>query len=115
MTTKQDNDQGFTLIEVLIVVVILALLAVAVVASVGGITGEAEASGCESDAHILVTATEAYFAQKQATSILATGTSDDRYEITLRDQKFLRSPSAYHDLNSDGSLKQVSGSPCTVT
>ena len=115
MTTKQDNDQGFTLIEVLIVVVILALLAVAVVASVGGITGEAEASGCESDAYILATAAEAYFAQKQATSIVPTGDSLDRYEITLRDQNFLRSPSEYHDLNASGNLVQVADSPCTVT
>ena len=115
MATQQENEQGFTLIELLVVVVILALLAVVVVASVGGITGEAEASGCESDAHILVMATEAYFAQKQATSIAATGLTDDRYEITLMDQKFLRSPSEYHDLNASGNLVQVAGSPCTVT
>ena len=40
MTTQHD-DQGFSLIELLLVVVILGILAVVVAFSVGGITTEA--------------------------------------------------------------------------
>ncbi len=65
---KIDHD-GFTLIEVLIVVVILGVISVVVVAAVGGFTAEAEDTGCSADAHTLYVATEAFFAQRNTSSI----------------------------------------------
>ena len=111
--TKQRGDQGFTLIELLLVIVVLGVLATIVVASVSGVTSESQESGCRSDAHVLRTAGEAYFAQHPATSIAPNGASADRYELTLVDEGFLREPSRYYDLDADGELQPASGSPCT--
>jgi prepilin-type N-terminal cleavage/methylation domain-containing protein len=73
MQAEPQNQNGFSLVELLIVIVILGLLATAVVFAVGGITADAEESGCDADAHILITATEAFFAQKGTNAIVPTG------------------------------------------
>jgi prepilin-type N-terminal cleavage/methylation domain-containing protein len=113
MTRKRDG-QGFTLIEVLLVVVILGLLAVAVVMAVRGITDGADESACEADKHNLVRATEAFFAKRSTTTIPPTpptSTSSDRFEATLDAQGFLSGPSKYHDVGADGSLIAIT--PCS--
>jgi prepilin-type N-terminal cleavage/methylation domain-containing protein len=115
MQAEPQNQNGFSLVELLIVIVILGLLATAVVFAVGGITADAQDSGCDADAHILITATEAFFAQKQTDEIWATGGTNDKYEITLVNQQFLRHPSDFYDLNDTGGLVAVAGSSCTVT
>ncbi len=112
MVTKQQ-DEGFSLIELLLVIVVLGILATVVVVSVGGFTSEAQDTGCKSDSHILVTAVEAYFAQRHTQTILGDG-SPDSYEKTLATEGFLRAPSTLHDLDASGALKQVTGSPCKV-
>jgi prepilin-type N-terminal cleavage/methylation domain-containing protein len=111
-TIEQHRDQGFTLIEVLLVIVILGILATVVVASVGGFTAEAEESSCAADAHTLHNATEAFFAQRSTQSIPAFDASPDGYEKTLVAEGFLRSPSAYHDVLSDGQLVELT--PCNT-
>ena len=80
MATKQQQDGGFTLIEVLIVIVILGVLATVVVFAVGGATTDAEDSGCRSDAKVLVTAVEAYFAQHGSGPIPDADGTPDGYE-----------------------------------
>jgi prepilin-type N-terminal cleavage/methylation domain-containing protein len=55
------RDDGFTLIEVLIVVVILAILAAVVVTSVRGSTPEAQQQACRSVARTYQTAIEAWY------------------------------------------------------
>lgn len=111
---SDSRSEGFSLIELLIVIVILGILAAVVVAAVGGFTEEAEETRCESDAHTLQTASEAYFAQRDATTILGTGTTADRYEKTLVAGGFFRDVSSLHDLAADGRLVEVAGAPCTV-
>ncbi len=114
MKAESQKQNGFSLVELLVVIVILGLLAAAVVFAVGGITADAQESGCDADAHVLITATEAFFAQKGAEAIEPTGASDNRYEITLVGQEFLRSPSVFYDLNGSGGLEVAAGSSCTV-
>jgi len=110
----QHDDDGFTLIELLLVIVVLAILSVVVVASIGGVTDEAEVSSCKSDATTLITAAEAFFAQRDARVIPSADASPDGYEKTLVAEGFLRTPSRYHDLDSIGHLVAVTGSQCTV-
>ena len=109
--TKQQ-DEGFSLIELLLVILVMGILTAVVAASVGGFSSDAEEAGCQSDAHILVTAVEAYFAQR-ATGVIPDAGGPDGYEQSLVDAGFLRGPSDYFDLDADGQLVQV-GPPCTV-
>jgi general secretion pathway protein G len=111
--TRRRGDRGFTLIELLLVIVVLGILATVVVASVKGLAANAEETSCEADAHVLYTAGEAYFAQHPASAIAAFDASPDGYELTLVDQGFLREPSQYYDLDSDGALHTAADSPCT--
>jgi len=110
----KQQDGGFTLIEVLIVIVILGTLATVVVFAVGGATTDAEDSGCKSDAKVLVTAVEAYFAHHGAGPIPDADGTPDGYEKTMVAERLMRSPSVFYDLDANGQLVQVNGSPCTV-
>lgn len=112
--TKQRPDQGFTLIEVLLVIVILGLLASVVVASVGGIRAEAEESGCAAAERQMYTAVEAFFAQRSLDVIPAADASPDGYELTLVAERLLRRPSELFDLDDRGGLIVAAGSPCTL-
>ena len=62
------NDEGFTLIEPLIVIIILAILATIVIFAVGTTTKNAALASCKSTVKTTQTALEAYKAQ------IATGT-----------------------------------------
>lgn len=110
--TRRRLDEGYTLIELLLVIVVLAVLATIVVAAISGVTSEAQSSGCEADAHNLATAAEAYFAQRSVTVIPAVGSTADRYELELVGGGFLGEPSTFYDLDANGRLVQTPGSPC---
>ena len=56
-------EQGFTLVELLIVVVILGILAGIVVFAVGNLTDNAGANACKTEANTYATAFQAYKAQ----------------------------------------------------
>jgi prepilin-type N-terminal cleavage/methylation domain-containing protein len=111
--TRRDRDQGFTLIELLIVIVILGILATIVVFAVRGAHGKSQDATCATEAKILETAGEAYFAHRPAMSITPVGATADRYELALVQDGVLRDVSMYYDLDQDGVLLPVSGSPCT--
>ena len=61
-TTEVEKDQGFTLVELLIVIVILGILATIVVFAVRGITDEGQKSSCKATAKTYEVAIEAYAA-----------------------------------------------------
>lgn len=107
------NDNGFSLIELLLVMLILGILAAIVVVSLGGLRDDADESACAADRRTLLQATEAYFAQTAAPAIAPTGT-EDVYEQTLVEAGLLSSTSEFYDLEPDGQLAPAAGSPCTV-
>jgi general secretion pathway protein G len=112
--TRQRDDQGFSLIELLLVIVILGILATVVVFSVGGLTSEASDTGCEADAHVLFVATEAFFAQRGTDTIPAADGTPDAHEKTLVAEGFMRSVSEMYDVDASGQLAPASASPCVV-
>jgi prepilin-type N-terminal cleavage/methylation domain-containing protein len=57
------KDEGFTLVELLIVIVILGVLAGIVVFAVSGITDRGELAACKADVSSVQTASEAYYAK----------------------------------------------------
>ena len=58
----EEKDQGFTLVELLIVIVILGILATIVVFAVRGITDQGQKSSCKATAKTYEVAIEAYYA-----------------------------------------------------
>lgn len=102
---------GFSLIELLIVIVILGILAAVVVFSVSGITDEGEDNACMAGARTLSVAIESYFARHGNDVIPATGAVDGQeYERTLVADGLIRRTSEFWDVEADGSL--VSIQPC---
>jgi general secretion pathway protein G len=63
LRAARHNDEGFTLVELLIVIVILGVLAGIVVFAVNGITDRGELAACKADVQSVQTAAEAYYAK----------------------------------------------------
>ena len=115
--TNQDEqaetcDTGYTLIELIMVLAILGILGTVGVLAVTGLSTEAAETGCLADRNQLSTATEAYFAQTGADQIPETGVDHDRFERSLIDGGFLRSPSTMHDVDTDGVITAQENSSC---
>ena len=106
------GDDGFTLIEVLIVIVVLGVLATVVVFAARGITDKGESASCQTDRRIIEDATEFYMVQNSVDAVPATGASDgDQFERTLVSEGLLGNVSEYHDLAADGTVT-TTGVPC---
>ncbi len=116
--SSSDNGparpDGFTMIELLIVIVVLGVLATVVVGSVAGIVDRGEEATCEDEAHVLSVAAESYFAQVGGTVIPATGADADRYERTLMLQGLVREPSDLYDIDGSGEVVISPNSRCTT-
>ena len=63
MIERARNEDGFTLIELMIVIVILGILAGIVVFAVGGITDRGTQAACKTDVSTIQTGVEAYYAK----------------------------------------------------
>lgn len=112
--SEQHPDQGFTLVEVLLVIMVLGLLSAIVVATMGGFRADAAEAGCAADRRVLDTSAEAYLAQLATKTIPATGATPDRYELTLVAERFLARVSALYDLDASGNVVVAVDSSCTV-
>ncbi len=78
-------NQGFTIVELLIVVVVIAILAAITIVSYNGITKQANASAAKSTAASLQKKVELYFAEKSTyplTTNLLTGAAGKPYEVS---------------------------------
>jgi prepilin-type N-terminal cleavage/methylation domain-containing protein len=89
---ERGSDDGFTLVELLIVIVVLGVLSTVTVFAVRGITDQGRASATSSDQRILSTAQEAYMAQ------------NGRYgtEAELVTAGLLKAQSGAHDITLAG-------------
>jgi len=63
MIERARQEEGFTLIELMIVIVILGVLAGIVLFAVGGITDRGTSAACKTDVSTIETGVEAYFAK----------------------------------------------------
>jgi prepilin-type N-terminal cleavage/methylation domain-containing protein len=105
-------DRGFTLIELLIVIVVLGVLATVAVFAVLGISDRGEENACKADTKTLEIAIEAYFLKHLSSSLPSSpAPSGDEYEQTLVADGLLRTPSKYHNVDSDGAIT-TTGPPC---
>jgi prepilin-type N-terminal cleavage/methylation domain-containing protein len=111
---EQRPDQGFTLVEVLLVILVLGLLAAIVVSAAGGMTADAEESACLADQRALLTAVGRYFAEQTTDVIVAADTSADGFERTLVAAGTLKTPSSMYDLTASGKLVVASGASCVL-
>ena len=114
------HEEGFSLIELLVVIVILGILAGVVVFAVGGITDKGEKSACKADYKTIQTAEEAYRAQEGHTSY---ATIAELVTAGLLSKDVNTSPATgdgatkYYEVKTPGAtyaITPVSGSGCTA-
>ena len=104
-----SNDEGFTLVELLVTIAILGILAGIVVFSVAGITSNGQKAACGTEASTVRTAMEAYQAKNHAYPSAMTSLTG----------VFLASTPANVDINtattSSYTLKWIGTAGCAVS
>ena len=109
--TSSRTHNGFSLVELLVVIVVLGVLATVTVFAVRGVADRGEDAACDAEARTISIAADLYMAQESVELLPATGTGDDRFEQTLVDVGFLKSTSRSYDLAADGTVS-ADGEPC---
>lgn len=103
---RESRNDGFTLVELLVVVVIMGVLATVSVLGVRGLTDRGQASACESDQRVIEVAVETWFADE---SLATSGTLT---EAALVDAQLLRDESTLFDVQADGTVVPVTNGAC---
>lgn len=93
-SVSRARDDGFSLVELLIVIVILGILATVTVFAVTGITDKGKATACAADHHTLVSAEEAYDADHDVFATMAELVSAGRLHSSSTLFTIALSPSA---------------------
>jgi general secretion pathway protein G len=105
---KRGEAEGFTLVELLVVIVILGILAAVVVVAVGALGDKGQSASCKADTSALVAAEEAYNASTDA------GNGSYATEAQLVTKNFIKEESTLHDISGGGaSYTVVDVAPCT--
>jgi general secretion pathway protein G len=105
LQAKKNNDEGFTLVEMLIVIVVLGVLAGITVFGVSTFKGDSETAACKADVKTVATAAQAYEAAKG--SWVPGATSAARVTQLVTD-KYLRSEPGTVVTVGDSTAKTVS-------
>ncbi|WP_394937160.1 competence type IV pilus major pilin ComGC [uncultured Ilumatobacter sp.] len=102
---NKNQDKGFTLVELLIVIVILGILATVTVFAVRGITTDAQANACNAEIKTVQTAAQAYFASNPAETSL--GADADASMSALINAGLLAEASTTASVAPDGTVTSV--------
>ena len=79
---RDEEINGFTLIEILIVIVVLGILAAVVIFALGGITGKSAVAACQADGSTVSTAISDFNNQNPGTTLTA---SNYLADLTTKD------------------------------
>lgn len=99
---KNVIEQGFTLVELLIVIVILGILAGIVVFAVGNLTSNAKTNSCSTEKSTISTALEAYKAQNGAYPAAMSN-------LTSGANALLKTTPAGYTIDGSGNITAISG------
>jgi prepilin-type N-terminal cleavage/methylation domain-containing protein len=102
----EQQDRGFTLVELLIVIVILGILATVTVFAVRGIADKGQTSACAADQKVLEVAVETYYANG--------GAAGSATEAGLVTAQLIRSESTTFDVTGGVNVVATAGGKCAA-
>lgn len=87
MMRKKDNQKGFTLVELIVVMAILAVLAALAVPRFGGVLGDSKEKARDADIEMITRAAEMYIANETdaATTLVDGAITADTHVLIDRD------------------------------
>jgi prepilin-type N-terminal cleavage/methylation domain-containing protein len=126
VSKRGDNsiEQGFSLVELLIVIVILGILAGIVVFAVGNMTSNAKTTGCNAEKTTISDALESYKAQAGVYPTAAAACGGSHKAMDLLDGNaatsppfgtILKSVPANYDVDNSGNITAISGNAARCT